>query len=253
MVGRDTWIAFAASDRLNAIGLISFIRVAPLVFRALIIRNIRNIVKPLLTIYFFRGMMLNEVNEMNEFNEMIELNDFYDIVNALRQRCHLSVRQLAREMKMPPTTLASIFSRRPDSLDREILFRFGRVFDLKWYMLLNKPSAAEARFKGVSTIKVDLTLSDEDIQSIYENILVGYQCPARFENQNTEMPDSTRSGDDDFKRGMMFVLNRLNEDGLMMVMQKIIEIAADPQYCISTDSHTSNKKKEDERCQENEP
>lgn len=253
MVGRDTWIAFAASDRLNAIGLISFKIATPFKLRILIVRHERKNVKTLLTFYFFRGMMLNEVNEMNEFNEMVELNDFYDIVNTLRQRCHLSVRQLAREMKMPPTTLASIFSRRPDSLDREILIRFGLVFDLKWYTLLNKSSASEARFKGTSTIKIDLTLSDEDIQSIYENILVGYRCPARFERQNTEAPESTRSGDDDFKRGMMFVINRLNEDGLMKVMQMIIQIAADPQYCISTDSHTSSNKKEDELCQENEP
>lgn len=246
MVGRDTWIAFAASDKLSAIGIISFIRFTPLIVRALIIRNIRKNVKPLLTFYFLRGIMLNEVNEMNELDEMIELNDFYDIVNVLRKRCHLSVRQLAREMKMPPTTLASIFSRRPDSLDHEILARFGLVFDLKWYTLLNKSSAADVRFKGSSTLKMDLTLSDEDIQSVYENILAGYQCPARFERQNMEAADTTRSGDDDFKRGMMFVLNRLNEDGLMKAMQMILEIAADPQYCISTDSHTSSNKEEDE-------
>ena len=59
--------------------------------------------------------------------------------------------------------------------------------------------------------------------------------------------------EENIKRGMMFVIDRLNGDGLLLAMQQLIKIAADPKYCLSTNSHTLSNAKEDKECQENEP
>ena len=184
---------------------------------------------------------------------MNELNDFYDIINALRLKCHLSVRQLAKDMRVPPTTLASILTRRAPLLDREIAVRFGITFGIPWYNLLNKDSAAEVQTTGTTLPRVAVDMTEEDIQSVKERIVEPFRCPSRYVTQETESTTEEKAGDTDFKRGMMFVIDRLNGDGLLLAMQQLIKIAADPQYCLSTNSHISSNAKEDKECQENEP
>ena len=188
-----------------------------------------------------------------EVNAMNELNDFYDIINALRLKCHISVRQLAKDMRIPPTTLASILTRRAQFLDREIVIRFGITFGIPWYNLLNKDSAAEVRTTGTTLPRVAVDMTEEDIQSVQKRIVEPFRGPSWCETQEAESTNEERAGDADFKRGMMFVIDRLNGDGLLLAMQQLIKIAADPKYCLSTNSHTLSNAKEDKECQENEP
>ena len=182
---------------------------------------------------------------------MNELNDFYDIINALRLKCGVSARKFAMDMKVPPTTIASIFSRRPQYIDCEMLKRMAFYFSVPWYSLLNKNSDAEVRIKGNLQPKVDVTMSEKDIQSVYKNIVAPYQCKHRVSQRS--IPENESMDDEGYKRALLFLLNQLNGDGLMLAANEILKIAADPQYRLSTNSHTLSNAKEDKECQENEP
>lgn len=162
---------------------------------------------------------------------MTEMHDFYDVVNALRNKCHLSVRQLAREMGIAPTTLSSIFSRRPLALDREILVRLGIAFDLPWYVLLNKSAAHEVETSGSSRMRVTVLLSHKDIEMINERIIKPYQCPKRYIDIQNDRRDDDTGDDGDFRRSILFVLNKLNDEGLMEAMRRILDVANKPKYC----------------------
>lgn len=183
---------------------------------------------------------------------MNEMNDFYDIINALRLKCHISVRQLARNMRIPATTLASILTRRSHCLDQEIAVRFGLAFGIPWFYLLNKDSADEVKTVGTTLPRVVVDMTKEDILMVQERIVEPFRCPSRYETQEKESPNEERIDDTDFKQGIMFVINRLNGDGLLLAAQQLIKIAANPKYCLSTDSHTESNNKEDKPCQESE-
>lgn len=166
---------------------------------------------------------------------MNELNDLYDIIDAIRKKHRCSSRQLALLAKIPPTTLASMMSRRPATIDKDTLARIATVFSIKWYELLNKP----ASFANTHDLemRIPTAMSPEDIQAVREKFIDGLHFAVRFskpERQGSSKHSSSVPGhsEDNFKRGILFVLDKLNDEGLMEAMRRILDVANEPHFCM---------------------
>ena len=149
---------------------------------------------------------------------MQEINDIYDIIDILREKNNLSIRKLALLAEIPPTTLVSVLSRKPKSISKNILINISNVLNVTWYELLNKTES----FANQCALnkRIYVTLSEEDIRAIKQKF-IQLSNHAGYHNVNTN-----ESNND----SIMFVMKTLNEDGMLEVMKKIVEIASNPKY-----------------------
>ena len=158
------------------------------------------------------------------------MNDLYDIITALRQRNHLSVRMLAMRADIPPTTLASMMTRRPSTMDKSFLIQIAKALGVKWVMLLNKPDSYADECELEDRISVEMT--QEDIEAVQRNLIEPFTTVARFGVREQRFSDyiadtcrRRRSEESDFKQSFAFVLDKLNDDGLLEAMRRVLEIA----------------------------
>ena len=186
----------------------------------------------------------------------------YDLIESLRKWKGYSLREVAQKAAITYTTLASIMSRRSPTISKRTLTQIATVFEVEWYVLLNCKNESEpvliktGRFSDEPRIETYLsemdakqilhriigdeymqylTVLDELKKSTFQSKATGYevQCDQTLRLQ--------------FKQSIDFVLNKLNDEGLMEAMRRVLDIAQDPKFCIST---ATGNKKEDDECQE---
>lgn len=177
------------------------------------------------------------------------MNDLYDVITALRQKHRMSLRMLATTAKLPPTTLASMMTRRPSTIDKDVLIRIALALNVKWVDLLNKPDsyALECELED----RVPVEMSQEDLEIVKKKLVdplamaikfdVGERHAVRFSEYQCP---NRRVEESDFKRSFAFVLDKLNDDGLLEAMKCVLELANEPKF--------RKINKEDTKCQEEE-
>lgn len=182
------------------------------------------------------------------------MKDFYDLIEALRIEAKISSKELAIRANTPVTTLASIMSRRPETLDRRTLDRIARVFGSKWDEILDLSEEQADRYAYYPKMRIPVTMTQDSVEHVYAKLVkrldfsgsarpIGHFRP----NLNTTKPPKSdaRTDWDSFKSSITLVLGKLNDDGLMEAMRRILDVANDPRYC--------KPKKEDDSWQKEKP
>lgn len=193
------------------------------------------------------------------------MNDVYEVIDALRKHRNLTGKKLAEMAGMPTTTLATIMGRKPAAIPKKYIVALAEALDVQWYEMLN---VSENEYPDA--VKIPSKLSPLDVAEILQNLIgydenseVRYHVTGRgvgpIERQRimTEygmtMP-GTDHGEDDapacdaqYKRSIIFMLDRLNTDGLLEAMHQVLTLTRQAEFC----KQTSNQKtKEDTEWQE---
>lgn len=179
----------------------------------------------------------------------------YELIEVLRFKNDLSSRQMAIQAGVSPATLASIMTRRPPRIAIETLDKIASVYGIRWYELLNKDSSYADRFLMAGRTPVTMTADDVNavgnrilgitditmyVDKAHERYLQRVEDAktivkyASAQQDNSEMPGRivpVPGGTDEFRNSLFFVLNKLNDDGLMEAMRRILDVANDPKYC----------------------
>lgn len=171
------------------------------------------------------------------------MNDTYtvlDLIEVLRLMKEMSSRQLAISANVSTATLASLINRKPATISIETLDRLANVFGARWYELLNKPASIADEY--VLEKRVPVVMSRSNIAE------VGYRLTGnrdfmvhvdrlRHLDQREDRSShvhrketSSLNEQDRFKESLSFVLDKLNDDGLMEAMRRIVDVANDPKY-----------------------
>jgi transcriptional regulator with XRE-family HTH domain len=157
---------------------------------------------------------------------MLEIRDIYDVIDIIRKKNNMSVRQLALSAGIHPSTLVSLLNRRPIKMNKDALIRIADVFDVKWYELINKTESFANNHALDS--RVQIILSEEDIDVIKKKFIqlpdhIGYHREAQVKSKTYKAKGTNNDS-------IMLVMKTLNEDGMLEVMKKIVEVASNPQY-----------------------
>ena len=161
------------------------------------------------------------------------INDVYDVIDAVRKKRNMSIRQLALCAGIPPTTLVSNLSRKPKSIDKDLLMCISEVLDVPWYDFLNKTESFVVQYDFKK--RIPILLSAEDISVIKDKIAqlpdsakCNHQIQMSLSNQNVQ--PKGRSMKFTYNDSILFILSKLNEDGIIEAMRKLLDVAADPKY-----------------------
>lgn len=152
----------------------------------------------------------------------------YDIIDRIREEKNLSTRKLAQLAKIPPTTLESMMTRRPEWAIVSRLQAIARVFGLDWTDFY-EPGREEYVIEDVPA-RVSCQIASEAVEDILKHALEksgeGIAVAAYKREPQPEATDEHL-----FRKSTAAILNRLNSEGLMEAMRHLLEIAADPRYC----------------------
>lgn len=182
------------------------------------------------------------------------MKDFYDLIEGLRKEARISSKELAIRANTPVTTLASIMSRRPETLDRRTLDRIARVFGSKWDEILDLSEEQADRYAYYAKMRIPVTMSQESVERVYAKLVkkLDFSGTVRPIGRYHPNPNTTQASKidvhtdwDSFKSSITLVLDKLNDDGLMEAMRRILDVANDPKYC--------KPKKEDDSWQKEKP
>lgn len=194
-----------------------------------------------------------EINDIHRAGpDFTELFDVYDLIEVTRHERKISSRQLAIDAKIAPTTLASLISRRPDTIKIDDLSKIAKVFEMTWCELLNKPESFAEKYALETRVPVSMT--KEDIIAVStklgnkysfdsglyrEDKIVSNPIGAPRRKRAVDIPESNS----EFMRSIALLLGKLNDEGLILAMRQIIDIVSDPKY---TKSSNDNKQEDTE-------
>lgn len=154
----------------------------------------------------------------------------FDVIEILMGEKKLSVRRLAQMAKLPPTTLESALTRRSRWISVHKLKAIAAVFNLEWTDLF-EPDREES-ITDPRNPKVSSLIRDEDMDAILSAALEKSGEGFSFFNPKREQPVPAQQTDEmAFLQTTTAILNRLNNDGLMEAMRRLLDIAADPRFC----------------------
>ena len=177
---------------------------------------------------------------------MNETYTVYDVIEVLRLGREMSSRKLANTAGVSTATLASLMARRPITMSASTLDKIAQFFNLRWNDLLNKPATIADELLAQS--RVSTHMHREDVEALSErlssdgiinfmHLVESVRSMPRAETSEerpraaSRRTDSASSGKAEFRNSIFFVLEKLNDDGLMEAMRRILDIANDPQYC----------------------
>ena len=194
-----------------------------------------------------------EINDIHRAGpDFTELFDVYDLIEVTRHERKISSRQLAIDAKIAPTTLASLISRRPDTIKIDDLSKIAKVFEMTWCELLNKPESFAEKYALETRVPVSMT--KEDIIAVSTKLgnkysfdsglyreakIVSNPIGAPRRKRAVDIPESNS----EFMRSIALLLGKLNDEGLILAMRQIIDIVSDPKY---TNSSNDNKQEDTE-------
>jgi len=153
----------------------------------------------------------------------------FDIIQKLLDEKGLSVRRLAQLAKMAPTTLGSIMTRKPKWVSTARLEAIARVFQLHWTDLFEP--GREEYVTGEKLPKVSSYIKKEDEVDILARALeksgegFAFAFDFRVEPQQKQNDDEAL-----FRKSVNAILNRLNSDGLLEAMRRLLDLENNPAY-----------------------
>lgn len=177
------------------------------------------------------------------------MNDVYEVIDTLRKHKNMTGKKLAELAGMPVTTLATIMGRKPVAIPKKHLVALANALGVQWYELLNVSECAYP-----DGAKIPSKLSPHDVEEIMHN-LIGYDehCDVRYNviGRGTSGPERQRimceygmtmpgtdhdeeyvpACDVQYRHSIIFMLNRLNTEGLLEAMHQVAAIARDPNLC----------------------
>ena len=193
------------------------------------------------------------------------MNDVYEVIDTLRKHRKLTGKKLAEMAGMPTTTLATIMGRKPAAIPKKYLVALAEALGVRWNEMLN---VSENEYSDAA--KIPSKLSPLDVAEILQNLIgydensdVRYNVIGRgvgpIERQRImseygmAMPDTDHDEDDvpacdaQYKRSIIYMLDRLNTEGLLEAMHQVLTLTRQAEFS----KHTSNQKiKEDTEWQE---
>ena len=153
----------------------------------------------------------------------------FDIIEKLLVEKGLSVRRLAQLAKMAPTTLESIMTRKPKWVSTARLETIAKVFQLHWTDLFEP--GREEYVTDTNPPKVSAYIKKEEAEEIVDRALeksgegFAFAFDVHVEPQRKQNDDEVL-----FRKSVNAILNRLNSDGLLEAMRRLLVIEEDPAY-----------------------
>lgn len=173
----------------------------------------------------------------------------YDIIIRIRDGHNLTTRHLAMMAGIPPTTLESLLQRKAQSLRKDWLVRIARVFGMPWHALMTTsddeqqvPLCKNDKFVPVYAI------DDDEAERIVQHFLalptpvLGHKRGITPSHVNTRAHEIPMSADEHFRQSILVVLNRLNSDGLMEAMRRVLDVQNNPVYCLREEDKPCDSK-----------
>ncbi len=171
--------------------------------------------------------------------DFAETFDVYDLIEVTRHERKISSRQLAIDAKIAPTTLASLISRRPNTIKIDDLSKIAKVFEMTWCELLNKPESFAKKY-ALET-RVPVSMSKEDIIAVSTKLGNKYSFDSGLYREVKANPNPIGAprrkravdipeSNSEFVRSIVLLLGKLNDEGLILAMRQIIDIVSDPKY-----------------------
>lgn len=165
------------------------------------------------------------------------MDNVYDLIEELRDRSHLSTHRLAMLAEMGSSTLAAMLSRRAEKVTVRNLKAVAKVFRMKWNDMLKIPDEEAEKYRDTARVSAKLK------PGVGENILARWslemenEAPIDFDDESTDASQLRRSRREKSKKNhfhesILFVLERLNDEGLMEIMRVALDMARNPEYCL---------------------
>lgn len=179
------------------------------------------------------------------------MSNVFEIIDAIIAHKGCSLRELAIKADITYTTLASIMTRRSSRISKKIVTAIAEALEVDFYDLIPRESDLQATKTDSDIVRYPTDCSEEFMKATLQRIIGADAILYIPENnlrrarniamQKTEhMPVCPNNARHQFKQSIDFVLNKLNDEGLMEAMRRVLDIAQDPKFCIST--ATENKK-----------
>ena len=158
----------------------------------------------------------------------------YDIIERIRDEHKLTNRRWAMMATIAPTTLESAMQRKPEQIRKKILHRLAQVFGMPWYALMTSsddetqvPKSKNPEFIICNTIE------DDEAERIVAHFLA-LPTP-KFEHKQSRHTVcghslETVNPDEHLRQSIIFMLRKLNSDGLMDVMGYALNATKNPAY-----------------------
>ena len=175
----------------------------------------------------------------------------YDVIAGIRDGHKLTNRHWAMMATIAPTTFESAMQRQPEQIRRKILHRLAQVFGMPWYALMtSSDDETQVRRSKNPEFIICNAIEDDEADRIIARFL---ELPTpKFERKpcfttvvghtlNTNVPIS--NADDHLRQSIMFMLRKLNSDGLMDVLGHTLDATKNPLYL----------RKEDQSCASDDP
>lgn len=187
------------------------------------------------------------------------MSNLFEIIDAIRLWKGYTLRDIAQRANMPYTTLASLMKRRSNRISISTLQLIASGLGMPWEDLL--PFVPQIHYSAHEDAKIPTKCSVDDALSLLHDI-IGYGCELYLEEAQANVrpksfslpdlpeyhPASSSNHRDQFKQSMNYLFDKLNDEGLLEAMRRIVDLAQDSKYCISTEPN----KKEDTEWQEKE-
>ena len=166
------------------------------------------------------------------------MTNVHDIIIRILDGHNLSTRRMALMSGIPPTTLESALERKSDKIRKSMLSGIAQTFGMPWYALMTTASNPPPLMQGKNPHLIPCNqIDDEEAEKIIAHFLslptpeLGHSNKGRY-NSVTEVHAAARdiSGDEHLRQSILFVLHKLNSDGLMEVMSQAITLTKDPAY-----------------------
>lgn len=179
------------------------------------------------------------------------MTNVYDIIARIRDGHKLTNRHWAMMAGLAPTTLESAMQRQPAQIRKKILCLLAQVFDQPWYALMTS-SDDETQVplsKNPNFILCD-QVEDEDAERIVAQFLAlptpKFERKQGFSTVGGRTLNSVvhaTDADEHLRQTIIFMLGKLNIDGLMDVMGHTLNATKNPLY----------QRKEDTPCDSDDP
>lgn len=162
------------------------------------------------------------------------MTNVYDIIARIRDGHKLTNRHWAMMATIAPTTMESAMQRKPEQIRKKILHRLAQVFGMPWYALMTSSDdeSQVPRSKNPEFIICNAIEDDEADQIVAHFLALPTPKFERKQSFSTVSGHSlnTVNPDEHLRQSILFMLRKLNSDGLMDVMGYALAATKNPAY-----------------------
>ena len=173
------------------------------------------------------------------------MSSIYEIIDAVRLYRGYSMRKLSLQTNIAYTSLVSLMKRRSNRISKDMLEKLIRALGIEWHTLevfhpVFEEGDEDRRWFGTTcsleeTQRILKDVIGDDFERFLSDAQNKEQQPGTWKNRKPQtIPVDHR---EQFKQSMNLMFDRLNDDGLLEAMRRIVEITLDPRYSIAADSN----------------